>query len=123
MGEKFNIRTASNLLLVINDNEESVKQLIDAIELNDSLSDNDGKSLLTKYGLKTRLPQSAKMREDKSVDEFGKSIEQLLVNLTIAQSEGNDEAMQVLKGTNEKIALDVFANGLRNHDLRETIAS
>lgn len=56
-----------------------------------------------------------------SVEQFGKSIEELLVNLTLSQAEGADDAIDTLKTVNEKIAINVFANGLRNHNLRTII--
>lgn len=158
MGEKFDLKTASSLLPILNNTEDSVKQLIDAIELYDSLLDNEGKILLTKFVLKTKLTQNAKLRletsyvnnndlikdmknnllakhsptalsvelhnarqNEKSVDEFGRTIEELLVNLTIAQSDGNNDVLKILRGTNEKIAINSFANGLRNNDLRTVI--
>lgn len=49
MSGKFNLRTASSLLPSLDGSEESVKQLVDAIELYDKLLDADGKSLLIKY--------------------------------------------------------------------------
>ncbi|KAG5884928.1 hypothetical protein JTB14_001886 [Gonioctena quinquepunctata] len=53
-----------------------------------------------------------------SIDDFGKSTEELLVDLTITQAEGNQNAIQVLRGVNEKIAINAFANGLQNSELR-----
>ncbi|KAG5879212.1 hypothetical protein JTB14_027078 [Gonioctena quinquepunctata] len=58
-----------------------------------------------------------------SIDEFGKSIEELLVDLTITQADGNQNAIQVLRGVNEKIAINAFANGLQNSELRTIIKS
>ena len=62
MTEKFNLKTATSLLPLMNGNESVTKQLIDAIELYDSLLDNDGKQALTNYVLKARLTESAKIR-------------------------------------------------------------
>ncbi|KAL3268330.1 hypothetical protein HHI36_007448 [Cryptolaemus montrouzieri] len=53
----------------------------------------------------------------KSIAEFGKSIEELMNNLTLAQSCGNNENAQILAKTNENIAITTFANGLRDNDL------
>ncbi|KAG5862307.1 hypothetical protein JTB14_017305 [Gonioctena quinquepunctata] len=58
-----------------------------------------------------------------SIDEFGKSIEELLVDLTITQADGNQNAIQVLRGVNEKIAINAFVNGLQNSELRTIIKS
>lgn len=54
----------------------------------------------------------------KSIDEFGTFIEDLFVNLTITQSEGNENAIQILNGVNEKLAISAFTNGLRDKDLK-----
>lgn len=156
--EKFDLRTASSLLPNMDRSEDSVKQLIDAIELYNDLLDDAGKKLLTMYVLKTKLTQAAKLRLEKhydnnenlikdmkqnlltrksaavlssdlhnskqgnkTVEQFGKSIEELMVNLTITQSNGNDDSTKILAGTNEKIALNVFSNGLRDNDVRTII--
>lgn len=158
MGESFDLKTAGSLLPVMNDQEKITKQLIDAIELYDALLDADGKQLLTKYILKTRISQSAKIRlkntydsntelvtdlkkhfltrksastlsvqlnnarqGGKSIDDFGKTVEELLVDLIISQAEGNDDAVGILSKTNEKIAINAFANGLQNNELRTII--
>lgn len=158
MSEKFNLKTAASLLPVMNGTEIVTKQLIDAIELYDSMLDATGKSLLTTFILKKSLSESAKIRLNKtynsnaelivdlknyfitkksvsylstqlnnakqggkSIDLFGKSIEELLTDLTITQSEGNETALKILGDVNEKIAINSFANGLRNNDLRTII--
>lgn len=158
MSEKFDLRTAASLLPLIDDSENSIKQLIDAIELYDSLLDYDGKKLLTTYVLKTKLSPSAKLRLEKSynsnkdlvldiksnlltkksaaalsaelhntkqrnrsVEQFGKSIEELMVNLTLAQSDGDNDVAAILSAANEKIAINAFANGLRDEDLKTIV--
>lgn len=57
----------------------------------------------------------------KSIEEFGRTIEDLLLDLTIAQSDGNDEAVRVLTSVNEKLAINVFANGLQSSDMRTIV--
>lgn len=57
----------------------------------------------------------------KTINEFGKSIEELMVNLTIAQADGDNNKLKVFREANEKIALNAFANGLRNNELRTII--
>lgn len=73
------------------------------------------KHFLTKQShiaIQTKL-QNCK-QNNKSLDEFASEIEELLVNLTISQADGNDECYKVLKPLNEKIAIQKFAEGLRN---------
>lgn len=160
MAEKFDLKTAGSLLPVMNDNEAVTLQLVDAIELYDSLLDENGKKLLTTFVLKTRLSQSAKIRlkssyttndalvldmknhlvtkhsaavlsvqlntakqGNKSVEAFGKSIEELMVNLTISQASGDNAVLETFRKANEKIAINAFANGLHNTELRTIIRS
>lgn len=54
----------------------------------------------------------------KSIDNFGKFIEELMLNLTIAQANGERETMGFLADINEKLAINSFANGLNNNNLR-----
>ncbi|KAJ3646446.1 hypothetical protein Zmor_024034 [Zophobas morio] len=158
MTEKFDLKTAASLLPVMDGSERVTKQLIDGIEMYDSMLDDNGKKLLTTYILKTRLSESAKIRlkssyatnclliadirnylltkkspaslsvqlsrakqYSKSVEEFGRSIEELLVDLTITQADGNRQALEILRQSNEKIAINAFANGLENFELRTVI--
>ncbi|KAG5858217.1 hypothetical protein JTB14_030060 [Gonioctena quinquepunctata] len=51
-----------------------------------------------------------------SIDEFGKSIEELLVDLTITQADDNQNAIQVFRGVNEIIAINAVANGSQNSE-------
>ena len=57
------------------------------------------------------------------LDAFGKSLEELLVDLTITQAGHNEQNLNILRPINEKIAINSFANGLNNHELRTIIKS
>lgn len=52
-----------------------------------------------------------------SVEEFGRQLTNMFVDLTISQSEGNESDFKVLRPRNEKHAIKVFADGLRNRRL------
>lgn len=56
-----------------------------------------------------------------SIDDFGKSVEALMSDLTIAQSGDDATRVDIFRKANEKIAIDVFANGIRNTELRTVI--
>lgn len=60
-------------------------------------------------------------QHQKSIDGFGKTIEELMVDLTLAQAENDENAVKVLSKINEKVAVNAFANGLKNHELRTII--
>lgn len=56
-------------------------------------------------------------QKGKSVEGFEKAIEELFVDLTIAQADGNSANYQVFKNVNEKQAIRSFADGLRDHEM------
>lgn len=158
MSEKFDAKTASSLLPIMDGSENATLQLINGIEWYNAILDEAGKLLLTTYVLKTRLSGSAKIRlkssyasndllvtdlrlhfttkksatalssklnnikqGQKSVEEFGKTIEELMTDLTISQSGGDSGVADILRPVNEKIAINSFANGLQNYELRTIV--
>lgn len=149
MSENFNLRTACSLLPKMDGTEESLKQLIDTIELYSEMVLETDQQQIIKFVLKTRLLDSAKIRLKEiykscqdlikdmkerlltiqssiainanlqrarqgslSIAQFGKNIEDLLVKLTLSQSQENKISFETLRPLNEKIALNIFANGL-----------
>lgn len=62
MAEKFCLKTAGSLLPIMDNKEDTTKQLIDAIELYDSMLDEGSKKILIAFVIKTRLSQSAKLK-------------------------------------------------------------
>ncbi|KAK9887267.1 hypothetical protein WA026_021119 [Henosepilachna vigintioctopunctata] len=57
------------------------------------------------------------------IEEYGRSIEILMPELTIAQAGNDARALEIFKGANEKIAVDVFARGIKNFETRTIIKS
>ncbi|KAK9878295.1 hypothetical protein WA026_021311 [Henosepilachna vigintioctopunctata] len=45
-----------------------------------------------------------------SIESFGKKIEDLMVNLTISEADGNMEVAKTLRHVNERIAIQTFAS-------------
>lgn len=67
MAESFCLKTAASLLpTMVDGNEDSIKQLIDSIELYKELLNDAGKKFLIQYVLKTKLSQNAKLRLEKT---------------------------------------------------------
>lgn len=66
--EKFNFKTAVSMLPLMTGDEQVTRNLMDAIELYSSALDDQGKSMLIKFVLKTRLTQNAKLRLLESYD-------------------------------------------------------
>lgn len=157
MATNFDLKTASSMLPSMDGTEDTTKQLIDAIELYDTLLNETGKPLLTNYVLKVKLSQSAKIRlnssypsnvelirdmknhlltkksvsalsldlhnskqKNRSIEEFGKSVEELMLNLTLAEADDNGNAL-LFANNNEKIAINTFANGLNDGNIRTII--
>lgn len=59
----------------------------------------------------------------RTIEKYGTELEELFVNLTIAQSEGNSANYEVLRPLNERIAIKRFADGLSDQRLSTIIAS
>ncbi|KAF9788853.1 hypothetical protein SFRURICE_018429 [Spodoptera frugiperda] len=58
-----------------------------------------------------------------NIQDYGKEITEMFVELTIAQSSGNSDCYNILKPLNEKYAIKKFADGLRNRRLSTVITS
>lgn len=62
-------------------------------------------------------------QNDSSIDEFGRKLSELFVDLTISQSEGDSMKYDVLKKINEKQAIRQFSDGLRNRRISTIISA
>nr|CAH7738563.1 unnamed protein product [Callosobruchus chinensis]CAH7742154.1 unnamed protein product [Callosobruchus chinensis] len=123
------------------DGTESVtKQLIDGIEIYDELLDAQGAIVRLKWKYTTNAalifdiknhPISKKSipssqlhnakQNNKPIDEFGTSIAELLISLTVSQAEGHNNVVPALQKINEKIAVSTFASALRDQGLRTIV--
>lgn len=105
-------RLSQSAKLRLNKSYSSVKEL-----LADMVT-----SLLTKRSAATLASELHRAHQsNKTVEEYGRSIEELLVNLTIAQASGDDKTAETLTKVNEKLAVNVFSNGLRDRELRTIV--
>lgn len=59
----------------------------------------------------------------RSIENYGNDLEQLFVNLTLAQADGDDKKFAILRPINEKVAIKRFADGLNNFRLSTVIAA
>lgn len=156
----FDIKVACNLLFVMDNTEDQTEKLIDAIELYETMLNDEGKAVLINFVLKTRLTKNVKLRlssacvtvtsliddmkkhlltqksdsailsklsvaeqGNRSIENFGKELEELFVNLTISQAKGDSNAFNILKPINERNAVKNFADGLKNQRLSTIIAA
>lgn len=62
-------------------------------------------------------------QNDLTIDEYGKNVCEMFVDLTISQANGNTDCYDILKPINEKYAIKKFADGLRNRRLSTIIAA
>ncbi|XP_063635214.1 uncharacterized protein LOC134805967 [Cydia splendana] len=158
--EKFNFKTALSLLPVMKDDINEIQNLIDGTEYYQSLLDNDSKTKLVTFVLKSRLSQSAKLKllpeyttvdalitdmknellpkksvpwlqkqllslkqNEMSIDDYGKQLTEMFVDLTLSQAGDNADNYKVLRPLNERQAIQSFADGLRNRRLSTIIAA
>lgn len=90
----------------------------------DSLIEDMRKHLLTRKSdtaLQAKLMRSR--QGHKSIKDFGKELEELFVDLTISQANGDNNKYDILKSINEKNAIRQFADGLRNPKLSTIITA
>lgn len=80
--------------------------------------------LLSKKSDTALQQQLQRARQDKeSVEDFGKHIEKLFVDLTITQADGDAKKYEILKSVNERNAIKRFTDGLRNSRISTIIAA
>lgn len=107
-------RLSASAKLRLKSSYDSVKALVEDMR----------KHLLPKKSaeaIQSKLFRSVQGR--RSVESFGNEIEELFVNLTIAQSEENPSKFELLRPINEKTAIKRFADGLSDSRLSTIIAS
>ncbi|KAH9643016.1 hypothetical protein HF086_013577 [Spodoptera exigua] len=125
MSDSFDIKTAISLLPVMNGQEQVTNQLIDATYADiESLVGDIRANLLPKksaVALQTQLFRATQGR--RTIEKFGSEIEELFVNLTIAQANEKRDAYEVLRPLNEKTAIKRFSDGLADKRLSTIIAS
>lgn len=90
------------------------------------------KNLLTdlnKYTLPKKSPVSLQSKlqsckqGSRSIEAFGTELENIFVNLTLAQADGDSTKYSILRPLNEKVAIKRFADGLSDQRLSTIIAS
>lgn len=80
------------------------------------------KHLLTKKSATALATELHSIKQEgKSIDDFAKNIEELFLNLTLAQADGKENSLTVLREVNENLAIHAFSNGLKNSELRTVI--
>lgn len=90
----------------------------------DLLINDMKKHLLTKKSFTALQSQLLRCTQNqKSIEDYGKEIEQLFVELTISQADGSSSKYEILKPINEKTAINRFATGLRNGHLSTIITA
>lgn len=80
------------------------------------------KYFLPKQSAPALLMQLQNCRQNgKPLDQYGQNIADLMAKLTLAQAGDKQENINVFRGENEKVAIDVFARGIQNAELRTII--
>lgn len=83
---EFDIRTACNLIPLMDGREDTTKRLIDAVEMYSEMLDDSGKHLLIKFVIKGRLSENAKLRISNSYDTVPSLIQDLRKHLLTTKS-------------------------------------
>lgn len=79
---EFDLKTACSLIPVMNTKEESVKGIIDSVEMYSEMLKPEGNTLLIKFVLKSRLSENAKLRMSamySSVSDLVKDMRKILL--------------------------------------------
>ncbi|KAI4456593.1 hypothetical protein MML48_8g00003462 [Holotrichia oblita] len=102
-------RLSENAKIRLKKEYDSIKDLVKDIQDN----------FISKKSATTLFNQLHQARQhEKSISQFGNEIDQLLSDLTLAQA-GNDQTLlTTLRPVNEKIAINSFCNGVKNHEMR-----
>lgn len=107
-------RLSEGAKLKLNQKYDTVKLLVDDMK----------KFLLTKKSFTALQEQLLRCTQNhRDIEDYGKEIEKLFVDLTISQAEGDPEKYEFLKSLNEKTAIRRFVSGLRNNNLSTIISS
>lgn len=108
---KFVLKTrlSENAKIRLNKSYDSLEALAEDIRIN----------FITQKSAAVLSNQLHQIRQlEKSIDDFGSEVEQLLSELTLAQAGSDDTLLKSLRSVNEQIAINSFCNGIRNHDVR-----
>lgn len=80
------------------------------------------KVFLPKHSAPALLFQMQNCKQNnKSIDQYGQLIAELMAKLTLAQAGNANENIEIFRKENEKVAIDVFARGIQNSELRTII--
>lgn len=83
---EFDIRTACNLIPLMDGREDTTKRLIDAVEMYADMIDDTGKKLLIKFVIKGRLSENAKLRLSNNYNTVPNLIQDLRKHLLTTKS-------------------------------------
>lgn len=89
----------------------------------DLLQDMRKELLPKKSAIAIQYQMQSIRQGDDSIDEYGKKLAEMFVNLTVSQSEGNPDTFKILKKLNENHAIKRFSDGLRNRRISTIIAA
>lgn len=116
------LKIATSLLPFMDDKENTTKQLIDAIELYDSVLHNDNKKLLTNFVLKARLSQAVKIRLENSYMSNQLLIQDIQKHLLTKRSASSLSIFLHNARQNSKSIIDDFGKHIEELMLNLTIS-
>lgn len=117
-------KTLINFILKTRLSESAKLRLKSSYDTVRSLLSDMKEHLLTKMSSTAIHTQLIREHQSTStIEDYGKRLESLFVNLTISQADGDSRSYEVLKPINEKLAINSFIGGLRNSNLRVILAA
>lgn len=107
-----------NFVLKTRLNQSAKLRLSDSYSNCESLISDMRTHLLTKKSSTSIHNELVQIRQNgMSLDQYGSKIEQLFVDLTVSQADGDKNAYKILQPLNEKLAIRSFTDGLKDRQL------
>lgn len=120
--EKFDIKTATSLIPIMDGSEETTENIIDTIELyNDSLKDRDQAKMLISFVLKTRLTKTAKLKLKSEYDDIPSLVQDIKTYL-ITKKSANSILCQLNNLSQNNLSINEYGNKLSELFIGLTIA-
>lgn len=110
--EKFDIKTATSLIPVMDGSEGITEKIIDAVELyNSCLKDTDQTEMLISFVLKTRLTKTAKLKLKSEYDDVASLIKDMKTYLLTKKS-ANSILFQLNNLSQNNMSINEYGNKL-----------
>lgn len=118
---QFELKTAIIILPVVDDTEDKINQLIDAIKLYNDTLDEAGKKSLVTFVFKTRLSTTAKLRLEATYTSVELLVKDMKTRLLRSKSDSVLQ-LQLSNAKQSNKSIEQFGTELENLFVKLTIA-